>query len=254
MNETFWLGVGTPGSPVPAESMPQNPGPEWRKKWSVLDIKQANALLDKIGLNKKDAQGFRLRTDNGQRLRIQIIAVQAFLPWPKHGEMIADQWKKVGIKLLFKPQTRDNFRLRTFSGDSMMTAYAGITTAVPTVDTSPKEFAPTMQGGLQWSRWGMFVESKGKQGEKCDLPDACQLLDLVHDWATAPEEAGRRAAWEKILEINMEEVFTIGTVNGILQPIVVSPKLHNVPKEGYYAWDPGGYIGLYKPDTFWLSQ
>jgi len=27
-----------------------------------------------------------------------------------------------------------------------------------------------------------------------------------------------------------------------------------VPKEGYWAWDPGGYIGLYKPDTFWLSQ
>jgi peptide/nickel transport system substrate-binding protein len=52
----------------------------------------------------------------------------------------------------------------------------------------------------------------------------------------------------------MEEVFTIGTVNGILQPIVVNPKLHNVPKEGYWAWDPGGYIGLYKPDTFWLSQ
>ena len=99
-----------------------------------------------------------------------------------------------------------------------------------------------------------IVESKGKQGEKCDLQDACQLVDLVHDWAKSPDEAGRRAAWDKILQINMEEVFTIGTVNGILQPIVVSPKLHNVPKEGYWAWDPGGYIGLYKPDTFWLSQ
>jgi peptide/nickel transport system substrate-binding protein len=30
--------------------------------------------------------------------------------------------------------------------------------------------------------------------------------------------------------------------------------VRNVPKEGYWAWDPGGYIGLYKPDTFWLSQ
>jgi peptide/nickel transport system substrate-binding protein len=26
-----------------------------------------------------------------------------------------------------------------------------------------------------------------------------------------------------------------------------------VPKEGYYAWDPGGYIGLYQPDTFWVA-
>jgi peptide/nickel transport system substrate-binding protein len=26
-----------------------------------------------------------------------------------------------------------------------------------------------------------------------------------------------------------------------------------VPKEGYYAWEPGGYIGLYQPDTFWIA-
>ncbi len=54
LNETFWLGVGTPGSPAPGESMPQNPGPEWRKKWSVLDVAQANKMLDAIGLSKKD--------------------------------------------------------------------------------------------------------------------------------------------------------------------------------------------------------
>ena len=53
---------------------------------------------------------------------------------------------------------------------------------------------------------------------------------------------------------NADEVFTIGTVNGIRQPIVVGPKIKNVPKEGYYAWDPGGYIGLYQPDTFWVAQ
>ena len=52
----------------------------------------------------------------------------------------------------------------------------------------------------------------------------------------------------------MEQVFSIGTVNGILQPIVVGPKVRNVPKEGYYAFDPGGYIGLYKPDTFWFAS
>jgi peptide/nickel transport system substrate-binding protein len=98
LNETFWLGVGTPGSPAPGESMPQSPGADWRKKWSVLDVKQANALLDKIGLAKKDADGFRLRTDKAERLRIQVIAIAAFLPYPKLAEMVADQWRKIGIQ------------------------------------------------------------------------------------------------------------------------------------------------------------
>ena len=156
--------------------------------------------------------------------------------------------------MLTRPQTPENFRLRAFSGEAIMTAYAGITTAAPTVDTSPKEFAPTMQGGLQWPHWGMFVESKGKQGETCDMTEACEAARLLHQWETATDDATRRKAWDKILEINADQVFSIGTVNGIRQPIVVGPKIKNVPKKGYYAWDPGGYIGLYKPDTFWVAQ
>jgi peptide/nickel transport system substrate-binding protein len=135
-----------------------------------------------------------------------------------------------------------------------MTAYAGLTTAVPNVNTSPREFAPTQQGGLQWSRWGMYVQSNGTQGEKCDMPEAMQLLDLVSVWEKSIEPAVRRDAWGKILEINADQQFSIGTVNGILQPIVVSPKMRNVPKKGYFAWDPGGFIGLYKPDTFWMES
>ena len=50
-----------------------------------------------------------------------------------------------------------------------------------------------------------------------------------------------------------DEVFSIGTVNSMRQPIVVGPKIRNVPKEGFYAMDPGGYIGLYQPDTFWIT-
>ncbi len=72
LNETFWLGIGVAGSIAPAESTPYSPGPEWRKKWSTLDVKQANALLDKVGLTKKDGEGYRLRVDGKGRLRIEL--------------------------------------------------------------------------------------------------------------------------------------------------------------------------------------
>ena len=71
-----------------------------------------------------------------------------------------------------------------------------------------------------------------------------------------PRPTPRRAArpGTRSSPANADEVFSIGTVNGIRQPIVVGPKIRNVPKEGYHAWDPGGYIGLYQPDTFWVSR
>jgi peptide/nickel transport system substrate-binding protein len=36
LNETFWLGIGTPGSSAPAEDVAINPGKEYRKKWPPL--------------------------------------------------------------------------------------------------------------------------------------------------------------------------------------------------------------------------
>ena len=43
--------------------MPQSPGPEWRKKWSTLDVAQANNLLDGIGLAKKESFAY-MKRDN----------------------------------------------------------------------------------------------------------------------------------------------------------------------------------------------
>ena len=252
LNQVVYIGLARPSNNT---IMPRSElfKPEYATKWAEYDPKLANKLLDEIGLTKKDSQGIRLLPDG----RPATIVVEHASEETEDSDaltLIADNWKKIGIKMLTKPQTRDNFRLRTSSGEAIMTAFAGAVTAVPTPNTSPKEFAPTMLGGLQWSRWGMFVESKGRQGEKCDLESACKLLDYVKEWETGATEEDRRKAWDKILATNADEVFSIGTVNGVRQPVVVGPNVRNVPKEGYYAWDPGGYIGLYQPDTFWIAQ
>jgi peptide/nickel transport system substrate-binding protein len=168
-------------------------------------------------------------------------------------QLIAHDWKKIGIRLLVRTQTRENLRLRNSAGETLMTVFVGQVTAMPSPDTSPWGYAPTRQGGLQWPKWGLYFESKGTQGEKCDMPEACKLLDYVKEWEHAPDTAGRRKAWEKILQTNADEVFSIGTVNGVRQPLVVSAKIRNVPKEGYYAWDPSGFFGLYQPATFWVA-
>jgi peptide/nickel transport system substrate-binding protein len=227
--------------------------PEYATKWAQYDPKLANRLLDKVGLTKRDAKGIRLRPD-GRPVTLTVESSGEGTENSDVLELITDYWKEVGIQMLVKAQTKENLRLRTVAGEALMTANAGVVTAAPTPNTSPREFAPTMRGGLQWPKWGMWVESKGKQGEKCNMESACQLLDYLEEWQNATDETGRRKAWEKILQANADEVFSIGTVNGIRQPIVVGSRVRNVPDEAYYAWDPGGYIGLYQPDTFWISQ
>jgi len=252
LNQVVFLGVAKPSNNTIMERSTLFK-PEYASKWAQHDPKLANKLLDEVGLDKRDAQGIRLLADG----RPATLVVEHSGEDTEDADalhLMGEMLKKVGIKMLPKLQTRENLRLRTFSGEAVMTAFAGVVTAVPTANTSPKEFAPTMLGALQWPRWGLFYESKQRQGEKCDLPEASVLLDYLREWEQSSDEAGRRAAWDKILTAHADNVFTIGTVNGVRQPLVVGPKVRNVPKEGYFAWDPGGYIGLYRPDTFWVSQ
>jgi peptide/nickel transport system substrate-binding protein len=57
-----------------------------------------------------------------------------------------------------------------------------------------------------------------------------------------------------MLAIHADQVFMIGIVSGVMQPIVVRDGLRNVPKEGIYNWDPGAHFGIYRPDTFWFDR
>ena len=119
---------------------------------------------------------------------------------------------------------------------------------------SPWEVAPTSQQQLQWPQWGQFVETKGEAGVAADMPEAQDLLAKLDAWRVAPDEEARATIWHEMLATFTDQVYTIGTIAGVPQPVVVSNRLHNVPEAGIYNWDPGAHLGMYKPDTFWLSE
>jgi peptide/nickel transport system substrate-binding protein len=91
-------------------------------------------------------------------------------------------------------------------------------------------------------------------GEPPALPSAVRLLELYEEWLAAGSDEEHTRIWRDVLQIWADEVFSIGTVAGVLQPIVVNDKLRNVPEQGMYNWDPGAYFGIYKPDGFWFDQ
>ena len=80
-----------------------------------------------------------------------------------------------------------------------------------------------------------------------------ELLKLYQDWRAEPVLAKRKVIWEKVLDIHAEQVYSIGLIAGVLQPVVVSNNLKNVPIKGIYNWNPGAHFGIYSPDTFWFK-
>jgi peptide/nickel transport system substrate-binding protein len=60
--------------------------------------------------------------------------------------------------------------------------------------------------------------------------------------------------WEQMLSIYTDQVFSIGLINGTLQPLLRAAHLQNVPDKALYGFDPTCYLGVYMPDTFWLKE
>jgi len=225
--------------------------PEYASAWTQFDLDLANKLLDEAGLDKRDSDGIRFLPD-GRRAEIVIETAGESTEQTDVLSLIRDTWLKVGIKIYTRPTQRDLFRKRIYAGQTLMSVWSGLDNAVATAEMKPHELAPTAQAQLQWPKWGQFVEEKGVVGEEPDLPEVRRLVELYKKWNISQSPSEREAIWHEMLKINADQAFTIGTVNGTRQPVVVSNDLVNVPEEGVWAFDPGGYFGRYMPDTFWF--
>ncbi len=135
-----------------------------------------------------------------------------------------------------------------------MVAAQGLDNAVPTALMPPTELAPMSQAFYSWPKWGQYVETKGKNGEPVDLPEAQRLLDLYGEWmATADTEAQARI-WREMLENHVGNQWSIGTVAGALQPVLVKAGLRNVPDRAIYSWEPTSMLGIYRIDEFYWDR
>lgn len=225
---------------------------EYETAWTQYNRKEARRLLDEVGLTKKGPGGIRKLPD-GRPLEIIVETSGEDPEQTDILELIEETWREVGIKLFIKPSQRDTFRNRVSAGLVQVAVWTGIQAALATPDMSPEELAPTSQLGLQWPQWGLYYESGGKMGEAPDMETPKRLVELNTRWKLSTDPEERRAIWREMLDINAEELYSIGIVASVPQPVVVRRGLMNVPEEGIYHWDPGAYFGLYRPDTFWYE-
>ena len=225
---------------------------QYATAWASFDLAKANALLDEMGLDKRARDGVRLLPD-GRRMEIIVASAGESTEESDVIQLIHDTWLAAGIKIYPRASQRDIFRRRVFAGQTMISVWGGYDNALPTPDLSPSDLAPTTQQQLQWPAWGLHAESDGESGEAPALPEAQRLLDLYNEWLAAGSVARRTAIWHEMLQIHADQVFSIGVINGCYQPVVVSNRLHNVPVEGLFTYDPGAYFGIYMPDTFWFE-
>lgn len=256
LNEVFWLGTGVPGSVVPAEETMYNPGKEYRNLWHTYDTKKANEMLDKLGLTKKDSDGYRLRTDGTGRLRIEVMTYGGqFLQFTQIAEMIRKQWKDIGIEL-YVGEVERSLGMNRIAGDEHQLFMWTNDDSTPELLFSGKVI-PTQPGswafhGNAYAKW---FASGGTQGTKPTSERLLKALDNFSKAYTAADDERIRLCKE-IYAIAVDEVFSIGTVgwspasSGVR---VSKTNLANVPGRMINNTNQR-YPGLALPETFFFKS
>ena len=226
---------------------------EFADAYAARDLDEANRLLDEAGYDKRDADGWRLLPD-GRKMEIIVETAGESSQETDILQLITDHVSEVGIAMFVKPGQRDILRRRVGNGEVVMSTWEGLNRGLATPEMNPEELAPVSPVQGQWPSWGRYWETKGGAGEAPSLPEVQRLSELYKSWTIAATREDQEKIWSEMLSIFTDQVYTIGIVAGGLQPVVVSRKLRNVPKEGIWAFEPTHYFGHYLPDTFFFAE
>lgn len=249
VNETLFLGLGTP-----EQALPQNVPyvtEEDKKFMTEYDPARANKLLDEMGL-KKGADGIRMRSD-GKPLTILWEYTLQYVWSAEFPALIAEYWQNVGVNVLLKEVNtqlcREKQKANTLDITSeWMAPYEPSMISSPQLFVVPyASFWPIM--GTPWMDW---KTSDGKSGE--EPPSWVKRLWEIADEfkTTIPGSERYMELGKEMIAINFENLVVIGTLGEIPLITVVNDRMGNVPEwkvnSTYY-----GYAYPYQADQWFIK-
>jgi peptide/nickel transport system substrate-binding protein len=209
--------------------------------------KEANRLLDAMGLDKRDGEGYRLRPD-GERLSLIIEAAMSAKGSDVY-ELVRSNWEAVGAQTTLKPESRTLYFQRvTKTGEHMIGCW-GVEAVLPLV-VPHRWFGTNLwdEWGHHWARWYL---TKGRRG--VEPPPEVKRLQQIHELLEVTTDAGKRKAlWREVVRSHAENVWVIPITERSTAIGVLAERFRNVPLRTTASWilmSPGNL----NPETFFIK-
>lgn len=252
IKELAFLGVGEARQGVPAPFHPYYPGDEYAFKYTKLDAGKANALLDGIGLKARDSDGFRL-LPNGERLDLEVGVVPAFASWADIGQLVVENWGKVGVRAHIEIRERTpHFAMRD-SNDLQIEIWNEDTSGFPF--SGQPNFDPRSQPSMTFAPLvRQWVNSGGKKGMK-PTAEIQRIMDIIDEAKLSGRKRQIELAQElfRIWAENVWEIGTVGLTPMVQGVVVVNSKLKNISAVAGNDW-PLRTPGNTRPEQFYFTK
>lgn len=247
INQSAFLGLGEVTQALPPATDPYSI-PELRTVYTEYDPDEANRLLDEMGLDQRDSEGFRL-APTGERVSFTMPVLGGQGVADRAYEILAEYWRKLGLEVALNFMPSQNWVAFVRAGEH---AVAGYLSATIQWVVDPLWFIPVTDLTYWAPLTGLYYGTNGAQGiePQGKLLELQQLFDAMKA-ATDPAEQVRLG--NEIVRIHAEELFRVGYLEGF-QPVIASSKFRNVPHE-YGIEDFRLLFPRYmQPEQWWLDE
>jgi peptide/nickel transport system substrate-binding protein len=229
--------------------------PEWYTYGTEYDVDKANQMLDDLGLDKKDSEGFRLLS-NGKRLvvfanyTIQSMSSETM-------NLLKSYWEAVGVKVELKEIATEAYRSLVANNDHDLASFTSGGTLEPSFLANQYRFTPPFgdpilepQCGLDYYQW---QQSGGTTGIEPPA-DMKRLFELTEQFKSAlPGSDEYIKIGQEIGDIHSRNMYLVGIMGPAPSVLVAHNRLANfvpplVSAFEYYREYP------YRPDQWFIKE
>ncbi len=253
INEVFFLGLGSVEGLCQGYDDPDNPGMYIGETYVRFNPDEANAILDGIGLDKKDGDGFRLMP-SGERLTIELPSVvAAFEDYPGINEMISRQWQvNLGIHAEVQSLERSLHGDRALLNELMTTNWESSPRSTTLI--TPQHLLPVGGGGNTGRLYGDWHQSAGERGVEPPNPLLRQQMELYDESQSTAGPERSAEILQRVVELNCINVNPITTVmNKPTYVAIIKNNVQNIPNPLPFSYH-NQTSGNGFPEQWWIDD
>lgn len=230
LNQVAFLGQGVPRTITVVPDSPYYQE-DIESIHAEFDPELAASLLDGLGLTKND-NGFYTFED-GEEILLQIETSVSATGMQDSLELISQWWSDVGIRTEFEILTRDVYWPRAGANEVMVATWTTDRGLVPMVD--PIYQFPFDERSWMAPAMGIWYKTGGEEGME-PTEEFRMAMDLYDEYKLTTDPAAQIEIGKQIVRMSTENLWTLGTVGLVPNPVVVNNCFMNVAENHTADW------------------
>lgn len=229
---TVYSGVGEPANICPLEGSGFY-NESMATQYTEYSVELANKYLDEAGYSRRDSRGIRLGPD-GRPIR---IAFQVILIYVDVGELVAQNWRAVGIDVAFGEIERSHHATQIFANEHDIVLWSGDGGTRGDLYLNPRIYFPTSPFESEHApRWALWYENPNASEAMEPPADVKRQFELYDQFKAAATEEQRVKLMTEIVSISQEQFHVMGIMFPPPTITIAKNSFRNIPKSLINSW------------------